>query len=630
MKLEQLGPYRIVAELGRGGMGIVYEGVNLETGEPAAIKLLSAVLAQEGSFRDRFEAEIETLKKLNHPNIVRLFGFGEQEGHLFYAMELVDGSSLEEELARGRRFDWREVTQIGIETCQALRHAHDRGVIHRDLKPGNLLLGSDGRVKLSDFGIARLFGSVGTTSAGSVLGTAEFMAPEQAEGRAVDPRADLYSLGGVLYVLLTRRPLFRAKSLPEMLHKQRFEQPERVGRYASDCPAELEQIVGQLLEKEAGRRIPNAAILGRRLSAMRHALSLPPETVPGEVEAAAAAAGDATQAEFDFSPQAAAGEGSRAGQLPPTRMLEAPLPPPASSLPASSPPAGTPDDLPETKATALFRGAGESAGAPPRKPVGRFIPVGKEELDPTTIGLQPARAVLVSAWTWVLAAGLLGVGAIVWYFLQPPSADALYHKTVARFDGTAASLLEAEGAIEEFLMRFPKDPRAAQLREYQKEIDLYRLERKFERRAKGLTETENLLPIERAYLEAINQLRLDPERGRAMLQAILDLYDHRAELSGPTGECLQLTRRRLEQVRQELDRAAADLQSTVEEQLAEADQLRGADPQRARAMYQAVIELYAAKPWAAQSVRRARSALESLPPQQPAAGEGRNAEKNER
>ena len=282
MEIERLGPYQIVGQLGRGGMGTVYEAVHRETGEPAAVKLLSAALAQEEGFRSRFEAEIETLRKLNHPNIVRLFGFGEQEGHLFYAMELVDGNSLEEELRRGRRFQWREVTRIGIETCRALRHAHDRGVIHRDIKPGNLLMAAEDHVKLSDFGIARLFGYTRLTSAGSVLGTAEYMAPEQAEGRAVDGRADLYSLGALMYALLARRPVFRGKSLPEMLHQQRFEQPEPVRKHAPDTPEELERIMGQLLEKDPGRRIPNADILARRLEAMMHALSLGSETVEAD------------------------------------------------------------------------------------------------------------------------------------------------------------------------------------------------------------------------------------------------------------------------------------------------------------------------------------------------------------
>ena len=164
-------------------------------------------------------------------------------------MELVDGNSLEEELRQGRRFEWREVTRIGIETCRALRHAHDRGVIHRDIKPGNLLLAAEGHVKLSDFGISRLFGDTRLTSAGSVLGTAEYMAPEQAEGRAVDARSDLYSLGALMYVLLARRPVFLGKSLPEMLHQQRFEQPDPVRKHAPDTPEELERILGQLWKR---------------------------------------------------------------------------------------------------------------------------------------------------------------------------------------------------------------------------------------------------------------------------------------------------------------------------------------------------------------------------------------------
>src|SRR5215469_8738154 len=166
VQLERLGPYTIGRKLGRGGMGTVYAAVNAETGEPAAVKVLSAALAQEEGFRERFEAEIESLKKLHHPNIVQLFGYGEQDGHHFYGMELVRGRSLEEELLAGRTFDWREVTELAIQVCRALKHAHDRGVIHRDIKPANLLLADDGTLKLSDFGIAKLFGNTGLTADG--------------------------------------------------------------------------------------------------------------------------------------------------------------------------------------------------------------------------------------------------------------------------------------------------------------------------------------------------------------------------------------------------------------------------------------------------------------------------------
>ena len=188
MDPQQLGPYRIIRRLGRGGMGAVYEGVHIETGEPAVVKTLSEALLEEPDFRARFELEIETLRKLNHPNIVRLLGFGEENGVLFYVMELVRGPSLDQELKAGRKFTWREVTQIGIQVCHALKHAHDRGIIHRDLKPANLLRAEDGTIKLSDFGIARLFGAPSHTGAGSVLGTIEYMAPEQAEAQPVGPQ----------------------------------------------------------------------------------------------------------------------------------------------------------------------------------------------------------------------------------------------------------------------------------------------------------------------------------------------------------------------------------------------------------------------------------------------------------
>ncbi|MEX2559754.1 MAG: serine/threonine-protein kinase, partial [Pirellulales bacterium] len=268
MQLEQLGPYRIERKVGRGGMGTVFAATELETGEPAAIKVLSAALAHEEGFRDRFEAEIESLRKLRHPNIVRLLGFGEQDGHLFYAMELVEGDSLEDQLQAGRSFGWTEVVQLAVQVCRALKHAHDRGVIHRDIKPANLLLGSDGTLKLSDFGIAKLFGNTGLTADGGVLGTAEYMAPEQADGRPVNHRCDLYSLGGVMYALLAGRPPFKAANLMEMLQLQRFAEPESVRRYAPDVPAELEAIVRTLLEKEPDRRVPTAMVLARRLEAL--------------------------------------------------------------------------------------------------------------------------------------------------------------------------------------------------------------------------------------------------------------------------------------------------------------------------------------------------------------------------
>jgi len=658
MTPEQLGPYRIVRPLGRGGMGRVYEGVNTETDEPAAIKILAGGLAQEPDFRQRFEGEIETLRKLYHPNIVQLFGFGEEGDWLFYAMELVDGSSLEEELRRGRRFDWREVAEIGITTCRALRHAHDRGVIHRDIKPANLLLTKEGRVKLSDFGIARLFGNTRITATGNVLGTAEYMAPEQAEGRPVTPRTDLYSLGGVLYCLLAGRPPFRAKSLVEMLEKHRKASPEPISRHATDVPAELEQIILQLLEKDPDKRIANATLVARRLEAMVAALSVKPDTEEREALRELAEQGEGLRLPGPAGPngggappQPHSGDASQgvppertevsvadnASSIPPgqtsTHVLGDPLKPfgrTGTQLPGDW--AGKPtlqaepglasDDLPETKATGAFAEYEVAGEAPSRSPTpaaapgnrtktGRFTAVGADELD--AIGpAAPAHHVLISVQTWVLLGSLIGVALTAWYSLRPPSADALYRRISAKTqDKSIDSLLEAERSIEEFLTRYANDPRSAELRGLMREIELYSLERQFDLRARSMANVTQLLPIERAYVEAINYASIDPERGLAKLQALVELYSDRTDLSGPAGKCLELVRRRYERLSQQFAAASEDSREELEGRLRRAEEIRQENPDAARAILKGLIELYQDKPWAAEAVAQARAALDA-------------------
>ena len=283
MPLEKLGPYKLEKILGRGGMGAVYVGLHEETGERAAVKVLSGHLADDDAFRERFKIEVETLKRLSHPSIVQLSGYGEDDGHLFYVMELVKGKSLHDELAAGRRFTWREVTRIGIEIAQALKHAHDRGIIHRDLKPANLLIDAQDHVKLTDFGIAKLYGGTNVTADGGVLGTADYMSPEQADGKQINSRCDLYSLGSVLYALLAGRPPFTGKTVVQVITALKNDKPVPLRRLAPDTPDELESIVLQLLEKDPQKRIPTALVLANRLKAMEHALSLETRVIqPGE------------------------------------------------------------------------------------------------------------------------------------------------------------------------------------------------------------------------------------------------------------------------------------------------------------------------------------------------------------
>ncbi len=603
MKTGILGPYRIERTLGRGGMGAVYAGVNVETGERAAIKVLSSALAHEEDFRQRFETEIETLKKLNHPNIVRLFGFGQQDDILFYAMELVEGASLEEELQRGRRFDWREVTCIGIEICRALRHAHDRGIIHRDIKPANLLLANDGRVKLSDFGIARLFGIAGVTAAGSVLGTVEYMAPEQIDGRPVSPRTDLYSLGGVFYALLARRPPFRAGSIPEMIHLQRTATPEPVSRHSPDVPTEFEQIIAELQEKSPEKRIPNAGLLAKRLEAMLQALSISAE----EAEEGIRRNG------YDLGTATGNSKPSEGAAILPTRALDAPAEHSAANQASAKP---SPDDLPETRATSAFQELGDGAASAPAdeggkpQPRGQFTVVSEKDLDRVEFCEPPPHVALISPQTWILAISLVAVGFTAWYLMRPSSAEDL-HEAIMRItaDKSIDSLRTAEGKIDEFFLRFPEDSRCSELRKLEHELELYRLERRFELRAKGLATREALLPVEQMYLEAVNYGHLNPEQGIAKFQALIDLYEPRTDSSGPTGQCLELARRHLKEAAEKIEQSTADHLALVRERLDRADELAASEPARARSIRKAVIELYREKPWAAEVVGRAQKAL---------------------
>src|SRR5262245_21792164 len=272
---SRLGNWVLDREIGQGAAGTVYLAhANPSTpGGPqqAAVKVLAAELAGDPGFLGRFQREIEVLGKLDHPNIVKLYASGCENGHYYFAMEYIDGPSLEELRQTNAKLPWRDVLDLALQVAPALKHAHDRGIIHRDLKPANLLLGPEGVVKLTDFGIASLFASRHVTTAGAVVGTAEYLSPEQAAGRLVTPRSDLYSLGVVLYTLLTGRPPFRGEVL-DLLQKHRFAQFDRPVRLAPEIPGDLDAVVCQLLAKEPAERPADAGVLARQLSGLQRRL----------------------------------------------------------------------------------------------------------------------------------------------------------------------------------------------------------------------------------------------------------------------------------------------------------------------------------------------------------------------
>ncbi len=275
---KRLGCWLLERELGHGGMGAVYlarrEGGASTLPERAAVKVLAASLARDEGALVRFQREIEVLETLRHPNVVRFFDAGDQEGHYYYSMEFIDGPSFEAILEERTRLPWQEVLDLAMQVCLALKHSHDHGVIHRDLKPSNLLRGPTseltpfGLIKLTDFGIARVFAGEHLTVTGSIVGTPEYVSPEQAAGKPPTKKSDLYSLGIVLYTLLAGRPPFTGEIL-DVLHKQRYGQCEKLARLLANLPHDFEEVVAELMEKNPEKRPPDAGVLHRRLESLR-------------------------------------------------------------------------------------------------------------------------------------------------------------------------------------------------------------------------------------------------------------------------------------------------------------------------------------------------------------------------
>ncbi len=266
MDPQRIGPYELERELGAGGMGTVYLARHVESGRRAALKVLAGSLSREPGFVARFTREIEALRAVTSPHIVELYESGVDGETYYYAMEYVEGETLTERLEREKRLPWRDVIDYGVQVCKALKAAHNAGVIHRDLKPSNLLLTPDGQVKLTDFGVAQLFAGGKLTATGGVIGTAEYMSPEQAEGKRATKQSDLYALGAVMYVMLTGRPPFTGQSALEIAQKHRFGQFDSPRRFVPEIPHWLDEVVCKCLSKNPEQRYPDAYVLSLRLA----------------------------------------------------------------------------------------------------------------------------------------------------------------------------------------------------------------------------------------------------------------------------------------------------------------------------------------------------------------------------
>lgn len=256
--------YEVLDSLGEGGMGLVYRVRDRETTEILALKLLRPEIARDPAMMERFKDEIRLARRITHKNVCRIYDFNRVDDLAYITMEFVDGESLRAYLKRAGKLTPERTIDLARQIAAGLGEAHAQGVVHRDLKPDNVILARDGLVKLMDFGIARALGA-NTTTTQTVIGTPGYMAPEQSQGKAVDLRTDLYALGLILYECLTGRRAFAGATPVEVALKQIKERPVPPRQLLSATPPHLEAIVMRCLEKEPPRRFASAAELQRAL-----------------------------------------------------------------------------------------------------------------------------------------------------------------------------------------------------------------------------------------------------------------------------------------------------------------------------------------------------------------------------
>lgn len=330
--------YEIQHRIGRGGMADVFLARDILLDRPVAIKVLFPEYATDPNFVERFRREAQSAANLNHPNIVGVYDWGKYSNTYYMAMEYVQGRTLADILRVSGKLTADQAAQITSEVAAALSFAHRNGVVHRDIKPANILIGSNGAVKVADFGIARAMNAAtehNLTQAGSVMGTATYFSPEQAQGAQPDPRSDLYSLGIVLYELVAGKPPFTGENPVSVAYKQVHDAPQPLNQIVPDIPRPFEAIVAKLLAKNPTLRYPDADSVRNDLRRFRAGepvqaltgIAPPPSAVTTTamprtqaVPATAAAAGAAAQHTAAMPPQA-----------PPPRPVAPPPPPPNRS-----------------------------------------------------------------------------------------------------------------------------------------------------------------------------------------------------------------------------------------------------------------------------------------------------------
>jgi serine/threonine-protein kinase len=287
MSLDRIGKYRIVAKIGEGAMGQVYKAHDPLLNRFVALKTISEGLAADPQFKERFIREAQSAAGLNHPNIITVYDFGEEAGLTYMAMEFLEGVDLREAIRARTLGHLGRKLEVMEQLCEGVGFAHSRGVVHRDLKPGNIHIQPSGHVKVLDFGLARL-GASDMTKTGTVMGTPHYMSPEQLKGQRADARSDVFSLGAIFYELLSGVRAFEGQAMHEVLQRMRDRDPVPLRRRAPATPVALAALVERAMAREPEARYKDAAEMGRVLAHARDELA-------GETLAGPGARGDAAE-----------------------------------------------------------------------------------------------------------------------------------------------------------------------------------------------------------------------------------------------------------------------------------------------------------------------------------------------
>ena len=274
------GRYQVIEELGHGGMGRVYKVHDTKVGEKIALKLIRPEAGLDKTSLERFSNELKLARKIRHKNVCQMFDLGEDQGVRYITMEYVHGEDLKQLIRKVGRLSPGQAIGIARQVCDGLEEAHKLGVVHRDLKPQNIMVDEDGNARIMDFGIARSLTGKSITGAGMLIGTPEYMCPEQVEGKDVDQRSDIYSLGIILYEMVTGRRPFDGETALSIAHKQKYEAPEDPRKLNPQIPEGLARTILKCLEKDKAARYESARALDADLAGIEEGLPTTEKVVP--------------------------------------------------------------------------------------------------------------------------------------------------------------------------------------------------------------------------------------------------------------------------------------------------------------------------------------------------------------